>query len=135
MLQQQRNWYACYYYYCEATLNHNWARLTIVNLRHSYRKKELIFVIKILRGLYGKIDTVQEILLSFNFNIFSLSETSISEDFHNTFFDIRRYNPISRDWKSGQGGGLGLYIRGGIDFPRRPDLENDETEILWVEMR
>ena len=89
------------------------------------------------RGLYGKIDEVQnqKILLSYNFDIFSLSETSISEDFHNTFFDIRRYNSISRDWKSGQGGGVGLYIRDGIDFPRRPDLENDETEILWVEMR
>ena len=134
MLQQQRNWYACYYYYCVATLNHNWARLTIVNLRHSYRKKELIFVIKILRGLYGKIDTVQEILLSFNFNIFSLSETSISEDFHNTFFDIRGYSFIRRYQKSGQGGSVGLYIRDGIDFARRSNLENDETESLWVEI-
>ena len=88
-----------------------------------------------IAGLHGKIDEVREILLSYNFDIFSLSETSISEDFHNTFFDIRRYNSISRDWKSGQGGGVGLYIRDGIDFARRPDLENDETEIVWVEMR
>ena len=87
MLQQQRNWYACYYYYYfVATLNHNRAQLTIVNVRHSCRKKELILAIKILRGLYGKIDKVREILLSFNFNIFSLSETSIREDFPNTFF-------------------------------------------------
>ena len=42
------------------------------------------------RGLCGKIGEVQnqKILLSYNFDIFSLSETSISEDFHNAFFDI-----------------------------------------------
>ena len=85
--------------------------------------------------MYGKIDEVREILLSYNFDIFSLSETSISEDFHNAFFDIRGYSSIRRDQKSGQGGDLGLYIRDGIDFGRRPDLENDETEFLWVEIR
>ena len=37
---------------CVATLNHNRARLTIVNLRHSYRKKELNFVVKILEVLW-----------------------------------------------------------------------------------
>ena len=85
--------------------------------------------------MYGKIDEVREILLSYNFDIFSLSETSISEDFHNAFFDIRGYSFIRRDRKSGQGGGVGLYIRDGIDFARRSDLENDETESLWVEIR
>ena len=98
-----------------------------MNLRHSYRKKELNFVIKIL-GLYGKTYKFREILLSHNFDIFSLSETSISEDFHNAFFDIRGYSFIRRNRKSGQVGVVGLYIRDGIDFARRPDLENDETE-------
>ena len=87
-----------------------------------------------VRGLYGKIDEVREILLSYNLDIFSLSETSISEDFHNAFFDIRGYSFIRRDRKSGQGG-VELYIRDGIDFARRPDLENDETDSLWVEIR
>ena len=57
---------------CVATSNHNRARLTIVNLRLSYRKKESNCHQNI-RGLYGKIDEVQEILLSYNFDIFSLS--------------------------------------------------------------
>ena len=55
MLQLQRNRYACYYYYYVATLNHNRARLTIVNLRHSYRKKETNFVIKILEVCMEKL--------------------------------------------------------------------------------
>ena len=88
-----------------------------------------------VRGLCGKIDEVRKILLSYNFDIFSLSETSISEDFHNAFFDIRGYSSIRRDRKSGHGGDVGLYIRDGIDFARRPDLENDETEPLWMEIR
>ena len=98
-------------------------------------KKGINFFHQNIRGLYGKIDEVRERLLSYNFDIFSLSENYISEDYHNTFFDIRGYNFIRCDRKSGQGGGIGLYIRDGIDFPRRPDLENDETEIPWVEMR
>ena len=57
---------------CVATSNHSRARLTIVNLRLSYRKKESNCHQNI-RGLYGKIDEVQEILLSYNFDIFSLS--------------------------------------------------------------
>ena len=84
--------------------------------------------------MYGKIDEVREILLSYNFDIFSLSETSISEDFHSTFFDIQGYSFIRRDRKSGQGG-VELYIRDKIDFARRPDLENDDIDSLWVEMR
>ena len=60
-------------------------------------KKGIKFCHQNIAGLYGKIDEVREILLSYNSDIFSLSETFISEDFHNTFFDIRRYNSISRD--------------------------------------
>ena len=93
-------------------------------------KKGINFFHQNIRGFYGKIEEVRELLLSYNFDIFSLSENSISEDYHNTFFDIRGYNFIRCDRKSGQGGGIGLYIRDGIDFPRRA-----ETEILWVEMR
>ena len=85
--------------------------------------------------MYGKIDEVREILLSYNFDIFSLSETSITQDFHNAFFDIRGYSFITRDRKSGQGGGRGLYIRDGIDLARRLGLENDKTESLWMEIR
>ena len=91
-------------------------------------KKGINFCHQNFRGLYGNIDDVQEILLSHNFDIFSLSETSISEDFHNAFFDIRGYSFIKRNRKSGQARVVGLYIRDGIDFARQPDLENDETE-------
>ena len=59
-------------------------------------KKGINFFHQNIRGLYGKIDKVQEILLSYDFNIFSLSETSINEDFHNVFFDIRGYSFIRR---------------------------------------
>ena len=58
--------------------------------------------------MYGNIDEVREILVSYNFDIFTLSETSISEDFHNAFFDVRGYSFIMRDRKSGQDGGVGL---------------------------
>ena len=84
-------------------------------------KKGIKFCHQNIRGLYGRIDEVREILLSYKFDKFSLSETSISKDFHNAFFDIRGYSFIRRDRKSGQSGGVGLYIRDGIDFARRLD--------------
>ena len=40
-----------------------------------------------IRVLYGKIDEVREILLSYNFDIFTLLETSMSED-SQRFFSI-----------------------------------------------
>ena len=98
-------------------------------------KKGIKFCHQNIRGLYEKIDETREILLSYNFDIFSLSETSITQDFHNAFFDIRGYSFITRDRKSGQGGGRGLYIRDGIDLARRLGLENDKTESLWMEIR
>ena len=100
MLQQQWNRYAYYYYYCVATLNHNRARLTIVNLRHS-SKKGIKFCHQNIRVLYGKIDEVREILLSHNFDIFTLLETSMSEDFHNAFFRYPRvqfHQTWSKEW-------------------------------------
>ena len=75
-------------------------------------KKGIKFCHQNIRGLYGNIDEVWEILLSCNFDIFSLSETSISEDFHDGFFDIRGYSFIRRDRKSGQGGGV--YLMSGL---------------------
>ena len=91
-------------------------------------KKGIKFCHQDIRSLYGEIDEVRETLLSYNLDIFSLSETSISEDFHNAFFDIRGHSFIRR-------GGVGLQIRDGIDLARRLDLENDETESLCVEIR
>ena len=62
-------------------------------------KKVIKFCHQNIRGLYEKTDEVREILLSYSFDIFSLSETSISEDFRNAFFDIRGYSFIRRDRK------------------------------------
>ena len=42
-------------------INHNRARLTIVNLRHSYRKKELIFLIKILEVCMEKLTKFENV--------------------------------------------------------------------------
>ena len=48
-------------------------------------KKGIKFCHENIRGLHGKIDELRDILLSYNFEIFSLSETTISEDFQTSF--------------------------------------------------
>ena len=125
MLQQQRNWYACYWRHWITTSPTNNSEFKTLIL-----KKGINFCHQNFRGLYGNIDEVQEILLSHNFDIFSLSETSINEDFHNAFFNIWGYSSTTRDRKNCQVGGVGLCSRDGIDFARRPNLENDEMESL-----
>ena len=36
--------------------------------------------------------------------------------------------------KNGIGGGVGMYIRNGIDYNVRTDLDDDEIEGLWIEI-
>ncbi len=48
--------------------------------------------------------------------------------------DISGYNYERKDRASGTGGGVGVYIKDGVPYIRRHDLENDSIEMLWLEI-
>ena len=85
-----------------------------------------------IRGLPGKKVIISDILLNnTKAEIFFLSETFISPD---DVFDptIRGFDfeSKSRSKRDASGGGVGAYIKNGIPYTRRVDLETDDLEIV-----
>ena len=85
-----------------------------------------------IRGLPGKKVIISDILLNnTKAEIFFLSETFISPDdvFDPTIrgFDFESKSRSNRD---ASGGGVGAYIKNGIPYTRRVDLETDDLEIV-----
>ena len=85
-----------------------------------------------IRGLPGKKVIISDILLNnTKAEIFFLSETFISPDdvFNPTIrgFDFESKSRSNRD---ASGGGVGTYIKNGIPYTRRVDLETDDLEIV-----
>ena len=48
---------------------------------------------------------------------------------------IPGYSFVNKPRKSGKGGGVAAYISDRLTFNRRFDLENDEIECIWLEMK
>ena len=65
---------------------------------------------------------------------FFLSETFISSDY---VFDstIRGFDFEPKSQSNGDaGGGVGAYIKNGVQYTRRVDLEPDDLQITWLEI-
>ena len=85
-----------------------------------------------IRGVHGKKVIISDILFNnTKIDIFFLSETFISPD---DVFDpaIREFDFESKSRSNGDasGGGVGAYIKNGIPYTRRVDLETDDLEIV-----
>ena len=85
-----------------------------------------------IRGMEGKKDLVAYFLFNNKVNIFSLSETFLS---HKNFTDVE-IGGYGFNYKNRKqiGGGVGAYIREGIPYTRRKDLECDNLEMMWLEI-
>lgn len=69
-------------------------------------------------------------------DILTLSETHLtSQTEHNSeIFKIEGYVFERLDRKNGPWGGVGMYIKEGINYKRRDDLERNCLESLWIEI-
>ena len=87
---------------------------------------------KNIRRMEGKKDLVADFLFNNKVNIFSLSETFLS---HKNFTDVE-IGGCSFEYKNCKqiDGGVGAYIREGILYTRRKDLECDNLEMMWLEI-
>lgn len=86
-----------------------------------------------VRSLFGKLDELK-LLLSTNaknFDILTLSESWLNASISEAEIQIPGYSCIRKD-RSGnkRGGGTVAYIRDGLPFRIRNDLNNDEVECL-----
>ena len=85
-----------------------------------------------IRVMEGKKDLVADVLFNNKLNIFSLSETFLS---HKNFTDVE-IGGYGFNYKNRKqiGGGVGAYIREGIPYTRRKDLECDNLEMMWIKI-
>lgn len=89
-----------------------------------------------IQGLSNKIDQVKLMLTSKNnsIHILGLSESKLKDYHSDSVFLIDGYQrPIRKDRLEG-GGGIIVYIKEGVVFKRRSDLELNELECVWLEI-
>ena len=83
----------------------------------------------------GKIDELQLLAQSENFNIVTVSETWLDEHYPDQLLLIDNFQPpFRRDRPTGRGGGLLTYIHTCLPCLRRSDLESPTCECIWVEI-
>ena len=88
-----------------------------------------------VRGLWGNLCHVTDILVNFrNIEIFCLSETHLTDE-PEDIFKIEGYDFISKPRSSGKGGGVAAYISNRVNYLRRYDLESEEIECMWIEIK
>ena len=73
-----------------------------------------------------------------NINILTLSDTHIIEnidfDDKNEPYKIQNYSVINRGRLKGGGRGVRIFIKRGVDFERRKDLDLKNIEMMWIEI-
>ena len=80
----------------------------------------------------NKIDIIQSELS--DFDIITLNETWLEETIDTNSLLIEGYQePFRKDRKTNRYGGVMIYLKNHTPSRRRPDLELDEIECLWIE--
>lgn len=90
-----------------------------------------------IQGLSNKVDQLKYMLQSDSnrIHMFGISETKLSDYHADSVFEINGYQKPFRKDRTSNGGGLLVYIKDGISCVRRPDLELEMLECIWVEIK
>lgn len=87
-----------------------------------------------VRSLYKNIDSVKLLMDSKPFDTLTVSETWLSNTILTTEITLPGYICIRKDRNTGtRGGGVAIFLREGIMFTHREDLEN-ENECTLIEV-
>ena len=87
-----------------------------------------------IRSLRNKKDDLGMFLRDNPYDLLGLSETWLEEYISDSLIAISGYNFERKD-RQEHGGGVCCYIRSNVSYIRRHDLENDELELLWLEIK
>ena len=101
-------------------------------LKELSSRKWLKIIHQNIRGLTVSKDSLCQIVDDFKYlDIISLSETHLS-DREEPQAQLDEYTFVSTPCRSGKGKGERAYIPSAVPFHRRLDLEEDETECIWI---
>ena len=105
------------------------------NIKFQFPKEKGIKVSHLnIRSLRNKIHDLEILLKDYPYELISLTETWLDEFICNNMITVNGYN-LERKDRAEHGGGVCCYIRSNIPYIRRYDLEDDELELLWIEIK
>ncbi|MEW8546816.1 MAG: reverse transcriptase family protein [Candidatus Thiodiazotropha sp.] len=91
-----------------------------------------------VQGITNKTDQIRMLLESDKnaIHVLGLSETKLNAIHPSSAFEVNGYQkPFRRDRETNSGGGLLVYVKDGISCSRRTDLEHDQLECIWLEIK
>ena len=87
-----------------------------------------------VQSLYHKIDLIQSELSSFD--IISITETWLDANIPNSNILLPGFQfPERKDRQADHYGGVVIYVKDSIPFKRRTDLEINNVECIWIELK
>ena len=87
------------------------------------------------RGLFSNLNLLKKFLFDHKqVDFLGISETFISKEQNEKLFEIDDYTFISKPRTVGKRGGVGVYLKNGLDYERRFDLEKGSPECIWIEL-
>ena len=105
------------------------------NIQDLFNQKGLKVFHQNIRRLFHNIAKLSTFLHTLkNKHIFFLSETYIDNSTPTQLFEIPGYTFINKNRDLGSHGGAAIYIKDGIPFIRRTDLEVNELDCIWLEI-
>ena len=90
------------------------------------------------QGVSNKMDQVRLFLESDKnlIHVMGLSETKLNDMHPESILKVNGFQtPFRRDRKVNSGGGLLVYIKDGLCASRRTDLEHENIECIWTEIK
>ena len=94
-----------------------------------------------VQGIQNKIEQIDLLLNSSgnDIHLFGLSESKLNDSHTSNFFNIKNFQLFRKDRvisavRPEQGGGIIVYVKDGIKYERRLDLECENIECIWLEI-
>ena len=102
----------------------------------NFKKKGLHIAILNIQHILPKMDELKYHLSNQNTcNILGIVETYLTQNIEDKDLIIDSFNFERRDRQQRKGGGVLVYIKSNIPYQRRFDLENNEIESIWIEIK
>ena len=94
-----------------------------------------------IRHLKPKLDQVNIMLHESDIDILGVRETFLNKTINDEIINVNGFTHERKDREActdillNNGGGILIYLREGLDYVRRKDLETSDVESIWIEVK
>ena len=99
-----------------------------------FQKRGMKFMHLNIHYLCPKLDEIKILLSKHNIDVVGLGETFLNDMFADNEFQLHNYSLFRKDRKT-NGGGIAVYVKNEYLCERRLDIECDNLEIMWLEVK